>query len=201
GTDFALFLAKYGITSMVLKYRTYNTNGEDLPLKYDEYIYHVYADAKQAIYLFRSQAKELGLDAAKIGIAGFSAGGSLALGTALEIGDDKLPAYTEHTKPNTRPDFACLVYPGIHPDFIKAAEVKANIPPLFIINGGEDTVTPAKNGIDLFSALHKRNIRAEIHIYAKGGHGFDSGVERGNGISTWRDNFIAWLKDMEILKN
>lgn len=33
------------------------------------------------------------------------------------------------------------------------------------------------------------------YIYSKGGHGFDSGVERGNGIASWRESFVSWLKD------
>ncbi len=201
GNDFALFLKSYGITSLVLKYRTFNADQIGSALQYNEYIYHVYADAKQAIYLLRSRAKELGLDAAKIGIGGFSAGGALSLGTALEIGDDKLPAYAEHTKPNTRPDFACLIYPGIDPLFLKAIETKTQIPPMFLINGREDTLTPAVKSVDLFQALHKKGVCVELHIYAKGEHGFDSGVERGQGIATWRESFVHWLQDLGMMKN
>jgi acetyl esterase/lipase len=199
GSDFGLFLAKYGITSMILKYRTFNSDVISKELNYADYAYHVYADAKQAIYMLRKQAKELGLDTAKIGIGGFSAGGALALGAAIEMGDEKLPAYANHLKFNMLPSFACLIYPGIHPDFIKKIETKNYIPPIFVINGYEDDRTPAKNCIELFSALQRKNVKTELHIYAKGGHGFDSGIERGNGISIWRDSFIAWLKDMNFM--
>jgi predicted esterase len=150
--------------------------------------------------MLHKQANELGLDTTKIGIGGFSAGGALAIGTAIEMGDDKLPEYASSLKDKNLPDFACLIYPGIHPDFIKKADSQTIIPPIFIINGNEDKVTPATSCIDLYLVLKKKNIKTEMHIYAKGGHGFDSGIERGNGIATWRDSFIAWLKDMEFMK-
>jgi acetyl esterase/lipase len=79
GNDFALWLAKQGITSLVLKYRTYNSDDLVTKMSMNDYFPHVYADAKQAIYILRSQAKELGIDGNKIGIAGYSAGGALSL--------------------------------------------------------------------------------------------------------------------------
>lgn len=73
--------------------------------------------------------------------------------------------------------------------------IKESFSPTFIINGGEDNVTPAKNAVELYKNLTGNGISVEMHIYGKGGHGFDSGIGRGNGISTWRDSFVAWLKD------
>ena len=199
GVDFALWLAEKGITSMVLKYRTYNPDAEGSSLQRNKYNGEVYADAKQAIHILRSQAEELGIDPNKIGIAGYSAGGNLSLMAALEIYEDILPEYAGF-KENTIPDFACLIYPGVNDAYIKAIETKEQIPPMFMINGAEDDVTPANRCIDLYSALLEKNISAELHIYSKGGHGFDSGIGRGYGVASWQDSFILWLKDMKILE-
>ncbi len=76
GNDMALWLARHGITSLVLKYRTFNQDAEELKISRNEYNSHVYADARRAIYVLRSRAKELGIDEKKIGIGGFSAGGA-----------------------------------------------------------------------------------------------------------------------------
>ena len=80
GHNIALVFAKKGITSLVLKYRK-NTIGKDgkRPLPMDKYLPIVVDDAKQAIYILRSRAKELNIDPDKVGIGGFSAGGHLAL--------------------------------------------------------------------------------------------------------------------------
>jgi acetyl esterase/lipase len=200
GNDFGLWLAKKGITSLVLKYRTFNTDAEGFKLTWSDYAPHVYADAKQAIYILRSNAGELNIDANKIGIAGFSAGGSLALTIALELNENELPHYAVFNQISTKPDFTGLFYPGLNPQMITLAGKKESMPPVFIMNGGEDKTTPADNCIELFKVLSAKHVRTELHIYARGEHGFDSGVERGFGVSMWQDSFIAWLKDTGFIK-
>ena len=200
GTDFALWLAEKGITSLVLKYRTFNPDAEDFSLQRDTYHREVYADAMQAIHILRSGAAELNIDPDKIGIAGYSAGGALALMAALEIYDNDLPKYARFEE-NTLPEFACLIYPGIDDAFLQTIKTREQIPPMFMINGAEDDVTPAKKCIELYSALLEKKIPAELHVYAKGRHGFDSGIGRGFGVASWQDSFILWLKDIKIQSN
>jgi acetyl esterase/lipase len=200
GNDLGLWLAGHGVTSLVLKYRTFNADAEGFQLPRKDYDPQVYADAKQAIFTLRSKAAELGIDGNKIGIAGFSAGGSLSLLAALGVFESELPAYAVFNKVNTNPDFIGLFYPGLNSWLINMADKKKTFPPAFIMNGGEDTTTPAENCIELYKVLTSKKFSAELHIYAKGGHGFDSGVERGYAISTWRDSFIAWLKDLGFIK-
>jgi acetyl esterase/lipase len=201
GNDFGLWLAQHGVTSMVLKYRTFNADAEGFKLTRNEYNPEVYADAKQAIFTVRSMAKELDIDENKIGIGGFSAGGSLSLMTALGIYEKELPAYADFGQVSTRPDFVGLFYPGLDTDLLDQAKKTNDFPPAFIMNGGEDKTTPAANCIELYKILTSKYYRIEMHIYSKGGHGFDSGIDRGYGLSTWRDSFIAWLKDESFISN
>jgi endo-1,4-beta-xylanase len=93
----------------------------------------------------RSQAKELGIDENKIGIGGFSAGGSLSLRVALGAYEKELPSYAFFNQVNTKPDFVGLFYPGLDPDMINLAKKKDDIPPVFMMNGGEDKTTPARS--------------------------------------------------------
>ena len=195
GEDLALWLAEKGVTSLVLKYRTFNPDAEGFRLKIEEYFPQVVADARQAIHTLRSRALEIGIDEKKIGICGFSAGGSLSLRSAIGMTDREYPPYVEFTDFNTRPDFIGLFYPGLDNEMISQAGRMATFPPVFIMNGGEDNVTPAVNCIELYKVLTSKKFSTELHIYSKGGHGFDSGLERGFGISTWRDSFFEWLKD------
>lgn len=197
GVDFAMWLAEKGISSLVLKYRTFNSDAEGFSLDRNRYNTEVYADAKQAIHILRSRATELNIDKEKIGIGGYSAGGALALYVSLDIFENELPAYADFHQ-NTNPNFAFLIYPGISQASMDAAKQKENIPPMFMINGAEDDVTPASKCLELYGVLLKKNIPAEIHVYSKGGHGFDSGVGRGFGIASWQESFLNWLKDMKF---
>jgi dienelactone hydrolase len=123
----------------------------------------------------------------------------LALYAALNIFEPNLPDYVNF-KENTNPNFACPIYPGINNAVYQAVKQKPNIPPMFLINGAEDDVTPASKCIQLYTALLERKIPAELHIYAKGKHGFDSGMGKGlYGIASWQDSFINWLKDMKFI--
>jgi len=140
----------------------------------------------------------LEIDKNKIGICGYSAGGALALYAALEMYEDKLPGYT-HFSQQTRPDFACLVYPGIRDATYDAIEQNDDIPPMFMINGAEDDVTPAHKCIKLYSTQMEKNVPSELHIYSIGRHGFDSGVGRGYSVASWQDSFLLWLKDMKFM--
>jgi acetyl esterase/lipase len=182
-----------------LKYRTYNSDVPGFSLDREVYNGEVYADAKQAIHTLRSRARELGIDPDKIGIAGYSAGGALSLYAALEILEGDLPDYARFST-RTNPDFACLIYPGIRDTMLCSVAGKNGIPPVFMIVGGEDEVTPSENCIALYSALKKKKVPTELHVYAKGEHGFDSGIGRGQGVAGWQDSFIAWLKDMKIME-
>jgi len=199
GADFAMFLAEKGITSLVLKYRTYNSDAENFSLDRNIYDPAVYADAKQAIYLLRNRAQELNIDKNKIGIGGFSAGGALSLYAALNIFESALPEYARFEE-STVPNFVFPIYPGINNAIYQTVKRKENIPPMFLVNGAEDTVTPAIKCIQLYTALLEQNVPAELHVYAKGNHGFDSGIGRGFGVASWQDSFINWLKDLKFME-
>ena len=199
GVDLALWLAERGITSLVLKYRTYNTDAENFDLEQTIYTAEVYADAKQAIHTLRSRAEEINIDKNKIGIGGFSAGGALSLYAALAIFESILPEYA-HFEEDTNPNFVFPIYPGINNAIYHTIKTKENIPPVFLINGAEDTVTPADKCIKLYTALLEKKVPAELHIYAKGNHGFDSGIGRGFGVASWQDSFINWLKDLKFME-
>lgn len=200
GADFALWLADKGITSLVLKYRTFNSDAENFSLNREVYNAEVYADAKQAIHILREQASALNIQKDKIGIAGYSAGGALSLYLALDIFESVLPQYA-HFSEDTSPNFVCPIYPGINNAIFHTVKHKENIPPMFLINGAQDDVTPADKCIELYSALLKRKVPAELHIYAKGKHGFDSGIGTGNSVATWQESFILWLRDMKFINN
>lgn len=199
GTDFAMWLASKGFTAVVLKYRTYNRNALVVPLERDVFNGEVYADAKQAINILRVRADELGIDKNKVGISGFSSGGALSLFAALETFDELLPSYAKYEE-NTVPNFAGFIYGSVWDVFFEKIDSNTEIPPMFLVNGGEDTGTPPTRCIKLYSALLEKNVPTELHIYAMGEHGFDSGIERGISVATWRDSFVNWLTDIKIIE-
>jgi acetyl esterase/lipase len=190
GHDLALWLKPKGVTCLVLKYRT---NGEvEGNRQFAPGVYQpaVLADAREAIRVLRSQAGVLHLDPKKIGICGFSAGGNLAFNTVFQPDGDAGAGQI-----SVEPDFAGLFYPGLREDVGQAINDVKRIPPLFLINATDDRTTPATRLVDLYQALIKTGAHPEMHLFAKGGHGFDLGEGRGESAPLWKENFYTWLKD------
>ena len=128
---------------------------------------HALADARRTMRLVRSHADEWGIDPKRVGMMGFSAGGEL---TAL-AGTKFEPASPGAADPidrlDARPDFLMLVYPGGRPE---SFNITKETPPTFLLVADNDRL--ADRTIAIYSALKKAGVSAELHIYARGGHGF-----------------------------
>lgn len=209
GNAVARRLNRDGITAFVLKYRLPETTGaafrDPVPL----------SDALRAIQWVRAHAGDYGIDPARIGILGFSAGGHLAAsaGTrysrAGEFGGDDL------SKVSGRPDFVGLIYPVISSDpgirhgclarllpanpsksALEALSpeklVTADTPPMFLVHSKNDTGVVPRNSELMHAALRSAGVPAEIHLYEQGGHGFGLGAA-SQDCSQWPDAFVTWL--------
>lgn len=202
GHDLAIWLTKHGITSLVLKYRTNSGKDDDQRVySWEHYLPAVEADARQAIRILRTEASELGLKPNKIGIGGFSAGGNLALITTLYV-EPKRNSPTV----SGMPDFAGLFYPWFRDDYssqikIRTESATRGICPIFIMNARDDQATPATKCIEFYAQLLKAGVDAELHVFARGSHGFDLGQGRGESAAVWPTSFVAWLRDVDMIKD
>lgn len=190
GHNIALHFKEHGITALVVKYRTNtrDSNGKR-PLPWDDYMSAATADANEGIRILRSRAEELKLDPNKIGVGGFSAGAHLSLSVC--VNSDTKESY---------PDFAFLIYPWLQEDSAEQVEQAHGLPPMFIVNGQEDTDTPADVCAQFYYTLCKNKVPAELHIYTKGTHGFTLGLGHGHSTVQWTNSFIAWLKDIDMIE-
>src|SRR5215469_2055053 len=190
GTDVAKYLAAKGMTAFVLKYRLAHT-GEDATQefialyadkpKFDEMMKNVtplaLADGLAAVAYVRQHASEWGISPDRVGIIGFSAGGFIAAQVAVQYA------------PQGRPAFAAVIYGGL----MKDAQAPTDAPPLFIAAATDDNLGLAPQSIALYQKWTNAHKSAELHMYAKGGHGF--GMRQQN-IPTdhWIDRFADWLQ-------
>lgn len=196
GYDTVPFLAKYGVSTVVLRNR----------LRVDGYepTTDAVADAFQAIRIVRAHAVEWRLDPAKIGIIGFSAGAELAAPTALffdEFSNNHGAADDPLANVSARPDFVGIVYPGPTP-FTREPQttIPANVPPSFLVCAGADDKVHALWAADYFNPMLRAGVpNLEMHIYARGGHGGSIGSRNGIPFGTWPERFIEWTRDLGFL--
>lgn len=196
GYDWANFFNERGIALIVLKYRMPHAN-TDVPI----------SDAKEAIRLVRENASAWNINPKKVGIMGSSAGGHLATTIAT------------HSDSITAPNFQILFYPVVTFDYKythkgsrhnligeKASnefvelysnerQVTSLTPPAIMLLSDDDTVVPSQNSVNYYLALRKNGVKATMHIYPSGGHGwgirqnFKYHNEMMNDLSAWFETF------------
>jgi len=196
GYDVARYLTAKGVTCFVLKYRllpckTDNPmreagSGGDFLEKVAPIIKLALADGLAALAHVRTHAQDYGVQPDRIGIMGFSAGGIVAASVAYN--------YTAET----RPDFVAPVYLA-HDLVIKGDGVRGDAPPLFVLAASDDQFGLAPQNVAIYQAWVAAKRPAELHVYAKGGHGF--GMNKQNlPCDTWADRFADWLHMQGLLK-
>jgi len=198
GLGVARWLATKGVTCFVLKYRLAKASGDDpikdfnasfsdkeLQAKQLAAIPMAIADGKQAIAYVRKNAAQLGVNPNKIGIMGFSAGGTVAGSAGF--------GYTAENKP----DFVAPIYAFLPAEM--QGTVVADAPPLFVAVASDDQIGLQTHSVSLYTKWNSAKRSAELHIYNKGGHGF--GIRKQQQPSdAWADQFAAWLDFQGFLK-
>ncbi|HVJ67483.1 MAG TPA: alpha/beta hydrolase [Caulifigura sp.] len=202
GTEIAEWLNSLGYAAVVVKYRVPTGKHGEMPD--DTHAIPLRSigpvmDAQRALSITRASAAEWNIDADRIGILGFSAGGNIAALTAT-LGTERAYAPIDAAdKADCRPNFAVLVYPGAIADkdtgnlkpFVK---VTPRTPPMFFVMAQDDRVG-CENCTALFTALTKEKVPAEIHIFTHGGHGY--GLRPTEvPVTHWTKNAADWLKAM-----
>ncbi len=193
GIEVAQWLNKKGITCFVLKYRLSHSltdnpmqefmdkhpNTDKFNKDIEPIVAMAIADGKKAISYVRDHASDFSISPDRIGIIGFSAGGTVSTGVA----------YTYDA--NSRPDFVASLYPYV--GSFEKPPVPQDAPPLFICAATDDRFGFNMHCIKLYEDWVGAKKSAELHIYAKGNHGF--GMNKMNlPVDTWIDRYTDWMK-------
>ena len=180
-------------------------------------------DAQRALRLIRANAAEWGLDPARIGILGFSAGGNLAAQLATGYERKVYEPVDAADQVSARPDFLALGYPVITMDerfthavsrqeligdqptpetvaaYSTERQVTAATPQTFLFHADDDADVPVVNSLLFYEALHKAGVPAEMHIFRQGGHGFSLRFAVGLPVAQWPDLMLTWMKSIKML--
>jgi acetyl esterase/lipase len=209
GTDVARRFNAAGVTVFVLRYRLPGegwARRSDVPLQ----------DAQRAMRLMRFNAAHYGLDPARIGFMGFSAGGHLACSIATRFTASVYAPIDAADSIDARPSFSVPMYPvvtmgpGCHAgsrdnllgpnasaEPIEAysceKHIPADAPPTWMCLAADDmTVPPLPNAGAYFTALQAAKIPSEIHIFEAGGHGFGIAKTVGKPNAAWPELLLHW---------
>lgn len=203
GYEIAEALARDGTVAAVLKYRLPNpetsTVPEQAPL----------SDVRQALQLLREKQGEYGFSASRVGVMGFSAGSHLA--TLVSVGQA-----AEAVK---NPDFSMLIYgvtrltpenrewlektfyhrsmtPAEITEQTLLERVDENSPPAFLVHSLDDDTCHYSESTLYAEALTRHGVETELHLFARGGHGFGPGRD-SDGTSQWLELASNWLNRLD----
>lgn len=140
------------------------------------------ADGRQSLVVVRRRSAEWGVDLTRIGMMGFSAGAMVTMGVVMD------------RDPFRRPAFAAPIYGG----GTGGAAVPVDAPPLFVLVAGDDALT-ATGCVKLAGEWQAAKRPVEMHLYAKGGHGFGM-RQQGLPVDSWIDRLGDWLGAQGLLK-
>jgi acetyl esterase/lipase len=211
GEQYANWLSTLGVTSFILHYRAQEF-GHPAPLQ----------DVLRAVRLVRSRAAEFGIDPARIGVMGSSAGGHLAAsaGTLFNHPAGRTGAALDAT--SARPDFLMLMYPVItldgsaahmgsrksllgpapSPELVQLMSVEKQVtsstPPTLLIHTQADQAVPVENSILFYQALTRNKVPAEMYLFEQGGHGMGMRDNLGTA-SAWPKRAEEWLRARGLL--
>lgn len=210
GVDVARALTPHGITVFVLAYRLPGegwAQRADVPLQ----------DAQRAMRLIRANAGKYGVDPAKLGLVGFSAGGHLGAMVAVGHADRVYQPVDAADTASARPAYAGLVYPvvsftsagfearrsnGLWGEATDAAtiarhtplhRVGVDTPPIFLVHAIDDGTVPIQQTLAMIDHCRMHQIPVEAHILEKGGHGFGGlHLPKDAPGRLWPDIFARW---------
>lgn len=191
GSQVCDFLTKHGVTAILLKYR--------VPAARES----AFQDAQRAMGLIHHHAEEWGIDRERIGMLGFSAGGHLTVMTCLHGRERTYEQDPAFDVDDPTPAFAVPVYPaylverGTEGPLLESVVVGEASPPLCLIHAADDPWSSSGSAL-LATEYKKQRIPCEVHIYARGGHGFGM-KQQGLPVDAWPQRVIEWMGSMGFL--
>jgi acetyl esterase/lipase len=211
GTGYAEFFAAHGITAYVLKYRL-GSNGYRHPTMLN--------DAARALRMVRMLARRDGLDPARIGVIGSSAGGHLASTLVTHFAAGTPDAADPVERESSRPDLGILCYPvislvefahsgsrknllGENPPqelvrhLSSELQVNKDTPPCFLWHTVEDKSVPVENSLLFAAALRRAGVPFSLHVYELGAHGLGFGRDT-RPAPPWASQLLHWFKERKF---
>jgi acetyl esterase/lipase len=216
GLEMGQSLSQDGLTVFVLTYRLPgggHAQAREVALQ----------DAQRAVRLVRKNAAGWGLDANRIGVMDFSAGGHVAASLGTKYDRKVYDPVDDADALSARPDFLALIYPvismetgvthdvsrqeliGAEPsaaaieEYSLDKQVRPDMPPTFLLHADDDPAVSPENSIRFYRALRVNKVPAELHIFRKGEHGFGLRFTKGLPVAVWPELYVAWVRNLGMI--
>lgn len=192
GYNVAEWLRERGIAAFILKHRLARETNSTYQIEVESL-----ADTQRAMRLIRSRAAEWNVDAVRLGVMGFSAGGELAWLVSSRNDGGLADAKDAVDKHGCKPAFQALIYPGRSATILPTKDV----PPVFLCAGYGDRPDISEGLAEVYLRFKKVGVSAELILYAGAGHGFGQRATNKGPHAAWMERFREWLDGRGLLTN
>ncbi len=209
GEPIALAFLPYGYNAFVLNYTVGRKKSFPCQL----------VEAAKAIKHIKDNADKYTIDADRLFVAGFSAGGHLAASTGVLWKNEEIYKQIDMPYGYNKPFGVMLLYPVISSEYehhfnsfqnlfctdeptkeqLAKASIEKNVDadsaPAFIMHTADDAVVDVNNSLDCARAYAAAGVPFELHIYPHGPHGIALANElTANGIPGYINEDVArWV--------
>jgi len=183
GTEIAQWLNKLGYVAFVLQYRVPKKRIGALQ------------DLQRAIRVVRNDAAKWDINPQRIGVIGFSAGGSLCARSATLYNKKTYSPIDIVDEISCRPSYVMLIYPayldlGENNSLTPELKLTKDVPPIFMFQASDDYY--GNSSLVMGKALRDAKLTFEMHIVPTGGHGY--GLRPGKlAPETWPSLAGRWM--------
>ncbi|KSB91845.1 hypothetical protein AS593_07420 [Caulobacter vibrioides] len=154
-------------------------------------------DAARALRLL---ARRTG--ARRIGVLGFSAGGTIAAGLVARGDEIGYPPVDQADRDPLRINFLGLGYPYLNVPASPRSPLypgpPKSPPPAFLFHAADDPRVPVDNSLQAFQAWRAKGVEAALHVFERGGHGFGLRAPAGSSAAAWPELFLTWLRTLGV---
>jgi acetyl esterase/lipase len=191
GYNVAEWLRDRGIAAFVLKHRLAREAGSTYKIEVESF-----ADTTRALRMIRGRAAEWGIDPARVGALGFSAGGELVNMASTRVAAVDAAATDPLERQDSKPTFQALIYPGRSGDI----QPTKDSPPAFLAAAYNDRPDISEGLAEAYLRFKRAGVPAELHIYGTGGHGFGQRATNKRPVGQWMTRFEEWLAESGFLR-
>jgi len=192
GIEPAQWLNSIGLHAVVLKYRSIDPKID----RTTKSIITYFDDPSRAMRVLRSQASEWGINPAKVGVMGFSAGAVMSLHLLAQADAGEPTSSDPVARFSNRPDFVIFIYGAPPPG--KAKPAPKNSPPVLIVHASDDPKAKVAGAKRVQQWLTESGVPVETRIYKSGGHGFGMTPKEGD-VREWTNHCAQWLRSIGML--
>jgi len=151
-------------------------------------------DAKRAIRLVKQNAAHWGVDVARLGVIGYSAGSHMTLNLAANFDAGDAGSADAIERFSSRPAFIGSMATWAMGSKTSPFKFPSDVPPAFFCHAEDDKTAPIELPKAVAAQIQAQGVATQLDFYATGGHSTCHPGDLSMEGHNWPDKFWPWVQ-------